>query len=369
MNDDKKDYSISDDLAWGQMERADSAGDNDQPSGTNETGEKQELNPKKRGLGRGLDALFGDEEDAPSPADPESAAAPQGRPEDLTDALQGIQRTTLGIDQLSPNPDQPRKEFRQDSLDELADSISRHGVLQPLLVRPKFDGTDGYEIIAGERRWRACQIARVHTVPVVIHDLGDEQTLELALIENLQREDLNAIDEAHGYQRLIDEFDKTQKELAEELGKSRSHITNSLRLINLPESVQAMIRDGKLSAGHARTLVKADDPEETARQIIEGNLSVRQAEALATQTGASKKQQKPATGRQSPKTGKKGGKAKKDVDTLALEEDASNLLGMKVSIDMYDDHGRLTVTFKDLDQLDDLLHRLTHSPSKHGYSY
>lgn len=364
MNDDKKDYSISDDLSWGQMERPDSSPEREQSSDNDD----QELNPKKRGLGRGLDALFGDEEDTPPPAGPESAAPAQGRPEDLTDALKGIQRTTLGIDQLTPNPDQPRKEFRHDRLEELADSIGRHGVLQPLLVRPKFDGTDGYEIIAGERRWRACQIAKVHTVPVVIHDLGDEQTLELALIENLQREDLNAIDEAHGYQRLIDEFDKTQKELAEELGKSRSHITNSLRLITLPESVQAMIRDGKLSAGHARTLVKADDPEETARQIIEGNLSVRQAEELATQTGASKKQQKPKSGKTTSSSGKKA-KAKKDVDTLALEEDTSNLLGMKVSIDMYDDHGKLTVTFEDLDQLDDLLHRLTHSASKHGYSY
>ena len=346
----------------------------------NETGsESTDLHPKRRGLGRGLDALFGEDEDPdPSfeqPEDPSSEDRPDSGKTAEDQDYRGTERKILGIDQLEPNPDQPRRHFDESSLAELAASITRYGLLQPILVRPKSGGDDEYEIIAGERRWRACQLAKIHDVPVIIHDLGDEETFELALIENLQREDLNPIDEALGYQKLMEDFDKTQEGLSEIVGKSRSHIANILRLISLPESVQGMVRDGDLSAGHARTLVKADNPEEIAKKIIEGNLSVRQAETLALESGAttarspkpgaSEKPESPAPAPASPAHPK----PKKDVDTLALEEEVSNMLGMKVDIQMAGKNGRLTVDFDDLDQLDDLLHRLTHSGQKQGFDY
>ena len=328
--------------------------------------------PKKRGLGRGLDALFGDD----TPQD-SGAARQDGGQGDETDPAG--QRRVLDIAQMTPNPDQPRKDFRQESLRELADSIKQHGLLQPIMVRPQpqDDAGEEYEIIAGERRWRACQIAGIHSVPVIIHDLGDEQTLELALIENLQREDLNPIDEALGYQRLIDLYDKTQEELAADLGKSRGHIANMLRLVSLPDSVQAMVRDGKISAGHARTLTGAENPDMVARTIIDKGLSVREAEKLARESGATAPKRRRAgklaseSGRTaspapSSEPAEHGGARPKDQDTLALEEEVSNTLGMKVDIQLFERKGRLSITFEDLDQLDQLLHRLTHGSRRHS---
>ena len=330
-----------------------------------------ELNPKKRGLGRGLDALFGDDD----PHDDDKAVSEDSAPGDNNDReavrsasvdideQTGLQRKNVNIDQLEPHPDQPRRQFDDSSLDELAQSIARHGVLQPILVRPKFDGSNQYEIIAGERRWRACQKVNQHTVPVIIHDLGDEATLEIALIENLQREDLNAMDEALGYRRMIDEFDNTQESLAEMLGKSRSHIANILRLTNLPDTVQDFVRQGKLSSGHARTLVKAKDPQAIAHKIMKDGLSVRQAEKLAKNALDTKQ-----STAQKQSSVHKASKQPKDQDTRVLEEELSNNLGVGVDISMVDDGGRLTLTFDNLDQLDDLLHRLTHGAPKHGNS-
>ena len=395
MSDEEK-YAVSDEIDWSEQD--------ENKGGKHDTGEQEEnpghektedtdtekredsageLNPKKRGLGRGLDALFGEEEEPEHSFDePDTPSSPTESETNKTaedPEYRGTERKILGIDQLEPNPDQPRRKFDESSLAELAASISRYGLLQPILVRPKSGETgegDNYEIIAGERRWRACQLAKIHSVPVIIHDLGDEETLELALIENLQREDLNPIDEALGYQKLMDDFAKTQDALSEVVGKSRSHIANILRLISLPESVQAMVRDGELTAGHARTLVKAENPEEIAKKIVEGQLSVRQAEALALESGAttarSDKPKSPA-----PSSGQGGAsqsasppsKPKKDVDTLALEEEVSNMLGMKVDIQMQGRNGRLGIEFDDLDQLDDLLHRLTHGGPKQGFDY
>ena len=341
--------------------------------------------PKKRGLGRGLDALFGDEEPETLNEDAEHiTSSADGADGDIEDENIPGKRQTLGIDQIIPNPDQPRRQFDEDSIAELADSITRHGLLQPILVRPvSVNDSDQaepqYEIIAGERRWRACQKAGIHSVSVIIHALGDEETLEIALIENLQREDLNAMDEAFGYKRLLDDFGKTQEELASIIGKSRPHISNMLRLINLPDGIQAMVREGKLSAGHARTLIKAENPEEAAKKIIADGLSVRQAEKLAAGT-LDKMEDKESQGGSRLENALSSltnlaeslensavssspvmsGKAKKDVNTLALEEEIANMLGMKVDIQLAKKGGKLVIAFDDLDQLDDLLHRLTH---------
>ena len=360
MSNEQK-FSPTNEVDWSDELNEDSQKKSVSDQDSSDDTENRAPNPKKRGLGRGLDALFGDDE-----AEPEAVSGMTDSAGDI-DTVSGVQRRTLGVDQLEPNPDQPRRKFDDVSLNELADSISRHGVLQPLLVRPKFDGSDNYEIIAGERRWRACQRAKVHSVPVIIHDLGDEQTLELALIENLQREDLNAMDEALGYKRLMDEFEKTQEQLADALGKSRSHVANMIRMTNLPDGVQAMVRDGKISAGHARTLVKADNPEAVARTIAEKGLSVREAEKLALESGSATPQKK--TSQKSGKTSSKdtsAGKVQKDSDTKALEEDVANILGLKVDIQMYENNGKLTITFDNVDQLDDLLHRLTHGTPKYG---
>lgn len=286
--------------------------------------------PRRRGLGRGLSALFGDDEDEADAG----AATPSSR-------------RVVGIDQLEPGPFQPRKVMDKDALDELAESVAVHGVLQPLLVRAKPGEADRFEIIAGERRWRAAQRAQLHEVPVIVKELDEETAFEIALIENLQREDLNALEEAQGYRRLMDDFGHTQEKLAAVLGKSRSHVANMVRLLNLPENVQNYVRQGKLSAGHARTLITASHPEALAREIVDKGLSVREAEKLAADFSA-----KPAAG------GKKA-KPSKDVDTLALEEEVSNVLGMKVTIDVRGKGGSLKVDFRNFDQLDEVLHRLT----------
>ena len=304
--------------------------------------EEKPVDSKKRGLGRGLNALFEDEEGVYPQADPDGHTP-------------GAERTMVGLDQLEPGTYQPRRNFNDESLKELAESISVHGVLQPLVVRkkPGFDGT--FEIIAGERRWRASQIAQLHEVPVIIKELNDEQALEIALIENLQREDLNPIDEARGYKQLVEEFGHTQEKAAAILGKSRSHVANMMRLLMLPSKVLEMLKDGKLTMGHARTLITADDPEALAKMIVEQGLSVRAAEQLAADFAAGKAVK-----------GKKKGKIAKDVDTVALEEEVSNAIGMKVSIDAKGSKGAgvMKISYKSLDQLDEVLHRLSHFPGR-----
>lgn len=289
-----------------------------------------EKKPERKGLGRGLSALMSDVNLGPA-----TEAAPR-RPD-----------MRLPIDKLRPNPLQPRKDFEPEALDSLAASIRQKGVIQPLIVRPV---GDLYEIVAGERRWRAAQLARQHDVPVVVRDLDDTEVLEIAIIENIQREDLNAIEEAMGLRQLMDRFGHTQEKIAEALSKSRSHIANLLRLLTLPEPVQAMVRDGNLTAGHARALVGAENAEILARSIAERGLSVREVEALVRK---GEKLSKPA---------KKGSyKADKDPDTRALEADLSAHLGMSVQIDMTgaEGAGHLTVHFSSLDDLDRLCQALS----------
>lgn len=295
-----------------------------------------------KGLGRGLNALFEDD---------------LGDDEGFVSAgSQANARQTLGIELLHPGTFQPRHHFDDDKIVELAESLKRHGVIQPILVRADSDNDGQYEIIAGERRWRAAQMAQLHEVPVIIETFSDEQALEVALIENLQREDLNPIDEAAGYKRLLDEHGHTQEKLAEILGKSRSHIANMVRLLNLPDGVQNYLRDGRLSMGHARTLVTVKQPESLARDIIKQNLSVREAEKLAAKGAIAKKK-------------KKSNKAEfKGPDTIALEQRLSEVLGMRVTISPKKSAkgsvgGQVSIEFRDLDQLDDVINRLSAAPA------
>ncbi len=284
---------------------------------------------KSRGLGRGLSALM---------ADVNSEAPTQASEKSPRKADQ-----MMPIEKVHPNPDQPRRTFTQEQLDDLAASVKEKGVIQPLIVRPdpKEDGT--FEIVAGERRWRASQMAQLHEIPVIIRTYTDTEALEVAIIENIQRADLNAIEEAAGYRDLMKRFGHTQEMVSEALGKSRSHIANLLRLLNLPDEVQDFVREGKLTAGHARTLVTAPDPIGLAKQIIAKGLSVRDAEKLV---------KKPASAKKSPTKPK----AEKDADTKALEGDLSATLGLKVSIDHKagSEGGVVTIQYKNLDELDDI---------------
>lgn len=291
---------------------------------------------KKSGLGRGLNALFGDEEDTSS------------------EAQNTGNRRMMPIDWLTPNPNQPRRVFEPAALEELAGSIRQHGIIQPILVRPVPEAGNRYEIVAGERRWRASQMAQLHEVPVTIQYLTDESVLELGLIENLQRQDLGALEEAEAFQQLMDRFGHTQERVAQAVGKSRSYVANMVRLLVLPESVKGYLRDGKLSAGHARTLITAEDPEALAKAIVEGDLSVRDAEAL--------------TGNVKAKTAAKAAKKKvaKGPNTRALEQEISNLLGMKVIITPKGNKGQLVVHYNNFDQLDDVVKRLSHAPTRIG---
>lgn len=282
---------------------------------------------ERRGLGRGLSALMADVHfDAP---DDRMSDRPR-----RADA-------TLPVEKLEPNPDQPRRDFAAEALDELAASIRAKGIIQPLIVRKNPRKSDSYEIVAGERRWRAAQMAQLHDVPVLIRDFTDTEVLEVAIIENIQRADLNAIEEAQGYRQLMDRFGHTQEKLAEGLAKSRSHIANLLRLLTLPAEVQTWLREGKLTAGHARALVTTEDPVGLASQIIARGLSVRETERLAKAPA-----KKPAPRRARPE---------KDADTRVLEQDLSAHLRMKVVIDHRGhDGGNLIITYKTLDQLDEL---------------
>lgn len=285
---------------------------------------------QKRGLGKGLQALL-----------PE-AEAESGREE-------GVREIEVAL--VKPNPFQPRKAFDGEKLEELAESIREHGVVQPIVVRVK---GEGYEIVAGERRWRASRLAGLKAIPAVVREFSETQVMEIALIENLQREDLNPLEEAEGYQRLMDEFRHTQDVLAHRLGKSRSHVANMLRLLKLPPRVRKYLQDGQLSIGHARALIGVENPEPLADAIVRKSLSVRQTEALVK--GADDKKAR-ASQKRKPKN-----YVPRDVDVMALEERMTALLGLKVAIDGEGTEGVLRIEYKSLDQLDDLIERLTQLP-------
>lgn len=290
-----------------------------------------------RKLGRGLAALMGDEE-------PMSGG--DGSP---------LPQRTLAIHLLQPGRYQPRKRFDEAGMEALVSSVRIQGVLQPLLVRQLEGEGERYEIIAGERRWRAAQRAQLHDVPVVIREMSDRDALEIALVENLQREDLTALEEAEAYRRLVDEFGHTQEELARAVGKSRSHIANTLRLLTLPEPVQEMVQTGRLTAGHARALVGSDDAVDLAKLIADKGLTVRDAERLASQAKPPRAAAKLAT---------LPGQAR-DPDIVALEQDLAALLGLRVVIQGHGRGGSLTIQYDTLDQLDAVIERLKHIPGLH----
>lgn len=285
---------------------------------------------KRRGLGRGLAALIGD--DAPAPG---AAGQPAAT----------ISPSTVPIEFLRPNRFQPRRRFSEEDLADLTASIAEKGILQPIVVRPVPGERNAFEIVAGERRWRAAQRAKLDRVPVSVRELTDAETLEIAIIENVQRADLNPIEEADGYDRLMREFGYTQADVSKLIGKSRSHVANTLRLRALPEAVKAHLASGALTPGHARAILGADDPEAMAREIIEKGLTVREAEALGKSAAP---RARPA--RTAPE---------KDADTKALERKISDSLGLAVSIQHKGEAGgTLTVTYKTLEQLDEVCRRL-----------
>ena len=277
-------------------------------------------------LGMGLSALLGDQ-NAATPASP-GASIPR----------------TLPLEVLEPGPFQPRGPIDQSGIAELAASIREHGVLQPLLVRPKPGQAGTYQIIGGERRWRAAQLAQRHEVPVYVHELDDRSAMAAALVENLQREDLNALEEAQGYKRLLDEFGLTQDALGQAVGKSRSHVANTLRLLSLPAKVREMLDRGSISAGHARALLTAPEPVRLAELVVTRGLNVRQTEALAAAAERMKPNPRPVSA---------------DADTKALERDLMTRLGLKVAIQHGKRGGRLTISYRDLDQLDGLIRLLS----------
>ena len=281
---------------------------------------------RPRGLGRGLSALIG-EEAVPTRGETQAARATHKLP----------------VAFLRPNKLQPRKRFAPEDLSDLAESVREKGVLQPILVRPVKGEANAYEIVAGERRWRAAQLAKLHEVPVVVREMGDAESLEIAIIENVQRADLNAIEEAAAYYELMERFKYTQETVAKEVGKSRSHIANTLRLLTLPESVRAMIRDGRLTAGHARTLIGSPNAEARANEIITGSLNVRQSEQ-----------------RSNIKKSSKGRKGTVDPNIADLESRVSNALGLKVKvIHKGSKGGEVRISYKTLEQLDEINRRLS----------
>ena len=305
--------------------------------------------PKKRGLGRGLDAIFGEDDtkDVTNDVSREThVEEDEFNPNKVIS--DDLRRRTLSIEWLRPCAFQPRKHFDQDALEDLAKSIVMHGILQPIVVRPIADEENVYEIIAGERRWRAAQLIQMHEVPVIIQYLDDEAVLEIALIENLQREDLTAIEEAQALKELMDKHGHTQEKLSVTIGKSRPYIANSLRLLQLPTEVQNFVNNGKLSAGHARALVGNDNALQLAQKIIDENISVRGIEQLT-------KDKKSQGSKQN-----KAAQPKKDVNTIALEEEISRILGMSVKISpSKSGQGTLKIEYKNFDQLDDVIHRLS----------
>jgi ParB family chromosome partitioning protein len=277
------------------------------------------------------------ETNAPAAPVPESAA-------------EGRMSRRVPIDRIAPNPDQPRRSFSEGALQELAASIREKGVIQPLIVRPDPKNSESFQIVAGERRWRAAQLAQLHDLPVIIRDFDDTEVLEVAIIENIQRADLNALEEAQGYRQLIDRFGHTQDQLAQAMGKSRSHIANLMRLLALPEEIQDLLRNGQLSAGHARALLTADDPIGLARIAVAKGLSVRDVENRAK-----------SKAKINPKSSPRNATGGKDADTLALEGDLSANIGMPVSID-HDPatgRGRVSILYDDLEALDDIIKLLS----------
>ena len=287
-------------------------------------------NTKRKALGRGLSALMADIEPSRTP--------------EMSEVTRGVM--SIPIESIEPNPDQPRKKFLKDDLDDLARSIVEKGIIQPLIVRKIDDKNDKYQIVAGERRWRAAQIARIHSVPVIVREFSDLEVLEVAIIENIQRSDLNPIDEARGYQQLMSRFSHTQEKLSQALGKSRSHIANLLRLLTLPEDVQGMLADNVISIGHARALITRDDASLLAREVVRKSLSVREVERLAKlefKNKINKRVRKP-----------------KDADTRTMEADLKAATGLKFDI-QHDDKtgmGFLNIKYNNLDQLDDVVSKL-----------
>lgn len=286
---------------------------------------------KPRGLGRGLSALMADV----APVADDATPGTQARPDMM-----------VPIEKVIANPDQPRRRFDQEDLDDLTASVKEKGVIQPLIVR-KRDG-DKYEIVAGERRWRASQAAKLHEVPVIVRDYTDLEVLEVAIIENIQRSDLNAVEEAAGYKQLMEKFGHTQEKLAEALGKSRSHIANLMRLLQLPDDVQELVQRRELSAGHARALITSENASDLARKVVKSGMSVRATEALVRKEASGDK----------PKAARKPAvrSSEKDADTKALEADLSSWLKMQVSIDhkLGTESGSVTISYETLDQLDEL---------------
>ena len=290
----------------------------------------------RRGLGRGLSALLDEVESAPVPAAPEARAA--------SGALD------VPIELIRRNPDQPRRTFGQAELDELAASVREKGVIQPILVRPLEEAPGEYQIVAGERRWRAAQLAGLHTVPVLVRELNDLEVMEIALIENVQRADLNAVEEAQAYQAMAQRFSRTQETIAKMVGKSRSHVANTMRLLRLPAPVLEHLEAGRLTAGHARALLDIDEAEDLARQIVDRGLNVRQTEALARKASdAATPGKAPAPRRATVK----------DADTRALEDDLAEVLGLEVEVRDSGGAGELRIKYATLEQLDDLCRRLT----------
>lgn len=285
----------------------------------------------RRGLGRGLSALLGE-------ADAENAPAPAG---EATGARE------IPIELIHRNPDQPRRHFAEAQIAELADSIREKGVIQPVLVRPAPGKPGEYQLVAGERRWRASQQAGLRAMPALVRDLDDRQVLEIAIVENVQRSDLGVIEESLSYKSLMDRFGRTQEEVSKVVGKSRPHVANALRLLTLPDEVQGFLAEGRMTAGHARALVGHPNAVALARQVIEGDLNVRETEALVKQ-GPDAKPFKPSAP-----------KPLKDTDTAALEDDLAEVLGIPVEIRDKGGVGTLTIKYKTLEQLDDLCRRLT----------
>jgi ParB family chromosome partitioning protein len=289
---------------------------------------------RRASLGRGLSALFGE------------------ATEDYSALDKVRQSKQVPIEFVHPGKYQPRRKFDDEAIQGLVESIRDKGILQPLLVRRDAEDANSYELIAGERRWRAAQIAGLHEVPVIIRDLSDREALEIALIENIQRQDLTPLEEAEGYRRLMEEFEHTQEDLARAVGKSRSHVANMMRLLALPEPVKSMVQDGALTAGHARALLTAPDPAAVAREVVTRGLNVRQTEDLMRGDQPKAKKGKAANG------GAGDAPAMKDVDLINLEEEISARIGLKVAINPQGQRGTITIHYQTLDQLDDVLHRL-----------
>lgn len=303
-----------------------------------------------RGLGRGLDALLGEAGLKPAGS---PVAAPYASEADSPLGVQPAARRlqTLPIEFLKPNPNQPRKHFGKAEIEDLAESIKARGLLQPILVRPI--AHEHYEIVAGERRWRAAQLAMVPDLPVIIRQLSDEAAAEIALIENVQRVDLNPIEEAAAYQRLVEVHGRTQEEVAAAVGKSRSHIANLIRLMGLPEKAREALEDGRITAGHARALLAAKHPLAALETVLRRGLNVRDTERLVKEEGAAP----PASPPREP--AKPGAPGKKDADTRALEADLAAALGLEIAIDHKPKgSGTLLIAYRSLDQLDDVCKRL-----------